>query len=76
MDFICRNFMVEEGEFLLDESLIDQGIIDSFGLLEISTFLKKELGVETAQEDMNRENFGSFEKILAYSSRKREAVYG
>jgi len=68
--FLCRNFLVEEHEIDLNSSLIDQGIIDSFGLLEIATFLKKELGVETEQDEMNRENFGSVEKILIYVDRK------
>ena len=49
INFICRNFMVEEHEIDMNSSLVDQGIIDSFGLVEISTFLKKELGIETLQ---------------------------
>ncbi len=71
IDFICQNFMVEEHEIDLDESLIDQGIIDSFGLVEISGFLKKEFGIETDQSDMNRANFGSIEKIVIYAESKR-----
>lgn len=74
MNFICRNFLVEENEIDLNTSLIDQGIIDSFGLLEISTFLKKELAVETEQEEMTRDNFGSFEKILIYVEKKKVSV--
>lgn len=66
INFICRNFMVEEYEIDLNSSLVDQGIIDSFGLVEISAFLKKEIGVETQQEEMTRDNFGSIEKILIY----------
>ncbi|NOY07364.1 MAG: acyl carrier protein [Spirochaetes bacterium] len=62
--------MVEEYEIDLNSSLVDQGIIDSFGLVEISAFLKKEIGIETLQEEMTRENFGSIEKILIYVSRK------
>jgi acyl carrier protein len=63
---------VEEHEIDLNESLIEQGIIDSFGLVEISGFLKKEFGVETEQSDMNRANFGSIEKIVIYAERKAE----
>lgn len=74
MDFICRNFMVEENEIDLHTSLVDQGIIDSFGLQEISAFLKKEFSVTTEQEEMNRDNFGSFEKILDYIKSKKVYV--
>ena len=74
LDFICRNFMVEENEIDMDSSLVDQGIIDSFGLVEIATFLKKEFNVETTEKDMNRENFGSIEKLIIYIGRKSEWV--
>ena len=64
--------MVEEHEIDMNSSLVDQGIIDSFGLVEISAFLNKEIGVETLQEEMTRENFGSIEKILIYISKQEE----
>ena len=40
--FVCRNFIVDRGDFALDQSLIDQGIIDSFGLVELSGFMQSE----------------------------------
>ncbi|MCI5119847.1 MAG: acyl carrier protein, partial [Candidatus Electrothrix sp. AUS4] len=39
LGFITRSFMVEREEIDLDKSMIDEGIIDSFGLIEIATFL-------------------------------------
>jgi len=68
--FICQNFLVSESEIDFNSSLIDQGIIDSFGLLEIAAFLKEEFKIETEQEEMTRENFGSLEEILQYIVRK------
>ena len=38
LHFIARNFMVELDEIPLDKSLIDEGIIDSFGLIEIQVY--------------------------------------
>ena len=73
IDFVCKNFLVEEDEIDLDASLIDQGIIDSFGLIEISSFLKKEFTVETAEEEMTRDNYGSIEKLVAFIERKKGA---
>lgn len=70
IDFICQNFLVERDEIDLNSSLVDQGIIDSFGLLEIATFLNKEMNIEVEQTDMNGENFGSIEKILLYAQSK------
>jgi len=74
LQFICDNFMVEEDEINLNESLIDQGIIDSFGLVEIAEFLKKEFQVETQQSEMNRSNFGSVHKLVAYVERKSTLI--
>jgi acyl carrier protein len=39
IEFICSNFMVEPDEFNLEESLVDQGIIDSIGVVVISAFM-------------------------------------
>lgn len=64
--FICRNFMVEPGEFSLEESLVDQGVIDSFGLVESSAFMEREFKITVAQTDMNRANFGSVKKMVAF----------
>ena len=66
MEFICGNFMVEPDEFELEESLVDQGIIDSIGLIEISAFMAREFGIEASEEDMSRENFGSFKRMVSF----------
>jgi len=70
IEFICRNFMVERDEFELDQSLIDQGVIDSFGLIEISSYLQKEFGFQIQETEMNRANFGSIKKIVDFVGRK------
>lgn len=69
MDFLCANFMVVEEDIDKDVSLIDQGVIDSFGLIEIAAFIEQETGTKVAEEQMNRDNFGSYNKILAFIDR-------
>ncbi len=64
--FICRNFMIGPGEFSLEESLVDQGVIDSFGLVESSAFIEREFGIQVTESDMNRTNFGSVRKMAAF----------
>jgi len=68
--FICHNFMVEPDEFNYEESLVDQGVIDSIGLVEISAFMEQELGIKVAEEDMSRSNFGSVKKMVAFIVRQ------
>jgi acyl carrier protein len=64
--FICSNFMVEPDEFNNEDSLVDQGVIDSIGLVEISAFMNREFGIEESEENMTRENFGSVKKMVAF----------
>ena len=70
LDFICQVFCVEVEEIDLNKSLIDEGIIDSFGLIEISSFLENTFSIEVAETEMIRENFGSVCKIVDYTWRK------
>ena len=71
LEFIVDNYMVDLEEIPHDESLIDEGIIDSFGLVEIATFLEKSFQIKVAEEDMVRENFGSVNKLIAFAERKQ-----
>ncbi|MCU7801100.1 MAG: acyl carrier protein [gamma proteobacterium symbiont of Lucinoma myriamae] len=58
--------MVDLEDIPHDESLIDEGIIDSFGLVEIATFLEKVFSIKINEEDMVRENFGSVNKLISF----------
>lgn len=66
LEFVTRNFMVSAQEIDLDRSLVDQGIIDSFGLVEITAFITQRFGVEVREEDMTREKFGSLNKMASF----------
>ncbi len=72
LKFVSRSFLVEKNEIELDKSLIDEGIIDSFGLLEIAAFIEKEYGIIVSEEHMNRDNFGSALKIVGFIMRERK----
>ena len=71
LEFVCKSFMVEKSEVPIDKSLIDEGIIDSFGLIEIAGFIEKEYGFEVKEEHMIRDNFGSLNKITDYINREK-----
>ena len=73
--FIETNFYVPEGEPLPDEgSLLDRGVIDSTGVLELIGFLQDEFGVEVADDEMLPENLDSIAKLEAYVSRKKDVA--
>jgi acyl carrier protein len=66
--FVTHSFNVVESDINMDQSLIDQGIIDSFGLMEITAFIEKEFGVKIREKDMTREAFGSMNKMVRFIS--------
>lgn len=66
LDFITRSFMVEREDIDLDKSMIDEGIIDSFGLIEIATFMENEFQMKITEDKMIRANFGSVNKIVNF----------
>lgn len=68
--FISENYMVDEDEIPLDQSLIDEGIIDSFGLIEIASYLQTTHGIEIAEDELIRDNFGSVNKMIDFAARK------
>jgi acyl carrier protein len=73
--FIESNFFVPQGQVLADDaSLLDSGVIDSTGVLELIGFLQDELGIEVADQEMVPDNLDSIAKIDAYIVRKRAAA--
>jgi acyl carrier protein len=66
LGFLCSNFMVEKDEIDLEKSLIDTGVIDSIGLIEIAAFIEREYSFKVKEEQINRENFGSVVKIVEF----------
>jgi acyl carrier protein len=73
--FIESNFYVPEGQKLTDEaSLLDNGVIDSTGVLELIGFLQDELKVEVADDEMVPDNLDSIAKIDAFVARKAKAA--
>lgn len=68
LDFLCRQFFVDLEDIEIDKSLVDTGIIDSMGLIEIATYIRKEYGFKVTNDQMNRDNFGSVIKIVNFIS--------
>ena len=71
--FILENYLFTDDESALgpDESLLDRGIVDSTGMLEIIMFIEDELGVQVADEEMIPENLDSVNRIAGFVSRKK-----
>jgi acyl carrier protein len=70
--FITSNFYVADPATLADDaSLLDQGIIDSTGVLEIIMFLEDTFGFKVSDSEMVPENLDSIENIASFVARRR-----
>jgi acyl carrier protein len=69
--YILENLMFTDDESRLknDESLLDRGVIDSTGVLEIVLFLEEEFGVKIKDAEMLPENFDSVDNMVAFIGR-------
>jgi acyl carrier protein len=71
-DFVTSNFYVADPKALEDRtSLLDQGIIDSTGVLEVIMFIETTFGVTVEDSEMLPENLDSIERIAAFVGRKK-----
>jgi acyl carrier protein len=71
-DFVTSNFYVADPNSLQDRtSLLDQGIIDSTGVLEVIMFIETTFGVTVEDSEMLPENLDSIERIAAFVARKK-----
>lgn len=70
--FIAENFLFRDDAAGIanDASLLDAGIIDSTGVLELVCFLESTFGIQVADEEMLPENLDSIRAISEYVGRK------
>jgi acyl carrier protein len=70
--FITTNFYVADPAKLADDaSFLDQGIIDSTGVLEVVGFLEENFGIVVGDDEMLPENLDSVRNLTAFVERKR-----
>ena len=71
-DFVVENFLFgEDDELEVDTSFLENGIIDSTGVLELVTFLEETFGIVIEDEELIPENLDSIENVVKYLERKR-----
>ena len=51
--------------------LIQQGILDSTGVLEVVAFFENDLGVKVEDDEMVPENLGTMSRMISFVSRKK-----
>ena len=70
-NFIIENFLFEEDENLKeDTSFLENGIIDSTGILELVTFLEETFEITVEDEELIPENLDTISNVVQYIQNK------
>ena len=69
--FIEKNFFVPDGSLLADDDpLLEHGVVDSTGVLEIIRFIEENYGITLDDDEIVPENLGSIARIAGFIERK------
>ena len=71
-EFIIKNFMKGKGILKDNDSLFEGNVIDSFGILELISFIEKNFKVAVNPSEVTIENFNSVDKIAKFIEGKRK----
>ena len=70
-EFVVENFLFGKDDGLKDDtSFLDEGIIDSTGILELVSFLEEEFGIAVEDEELIPENLDSIANVTTYLEKK------
>ena len=62
--FIKDNFLFGKGEIEDNQHLFEAGIVDSFGFVELLSFIEKTFGVSFNRAEIEIENFDTITHIV------------
>jgi len=71
-EFIVSNFLfgVDDGSLKREDSFLQNGVIDSTGVLELVGFLEQSYKIEVSDHKLVPVNLDSIQNVAAYVSRK------
>ena len=73
--FLVENLLMgQDYSFEDSDSFLENGFIDSTGVLQLVTFLEETYGITVEEGELTPENLDSINNISAYLSRKRGGV--
>jgi acyl carrier protein len=74
-EFICSTMLVGLSDQTIEpgESLVQRGVVDSTGVLELVEFLQQHFGIQVADDEITTDNLDTLESIAAFLQRKLSA---
>ncbi len=69
--FVVDNFLFgKDGQLSDQDSFLENGVIDSTGILELIAFLESRYGIKIADEDLVKQNLDSIDNLVGFLDRK------
>lgn len=74
-DHIVKEFLYDKPGIVLDDDfhLIQEGVVDSLGIMRLVGFLEETFAIQVRPEDVVVDNFGTIKAIEAFVDGKRGA---
>ncbi len=71
--FIAHNIMLKRSDSAIeiDDPLLENGVINSFGIVELVSFIEREFGVRIPDHDVVPENFNTVRAIASLVKSKK-----
>jgi acyl carrier protein len=76
-EYICGTMLIglSDQSIEADESLVQRGVVDSTGVLELVEFLQDRYGIRVEDEEITTDNLDTLNSITAYVQRKLAPEY-
>jgi acyl carrier protein len=73
--FITADYLLGRDDDLSDDSsFLEEGILDSTGVLQLIAFLEETYGIRVENEEVVPDNLDSIDRVVAYLTRKLTAA--
>jgi acyl carrier protein len=72
LQYLAENFLFSDNGYELEDeaSFLEEGIVDSTGVLELVMFVEETFGITVQDEEIVPQNFDSVAQLAAYVRRK------
>jgi acyl carrier protein len=73
--FVVNKFPAARKRAITDDALLlESGIIDSLGMLDVVAFLEQTFAIAVSDDELTPDNFGSIANLTAFVGRKKDQV--
>jgi len=71
-EYIAENLLFSDNGYPYadDVSFLEEGIVDSMGIMEVVAFVEETFGLAVEDQELVPDNFDSVDKLAAYIRRK------